>query len=77
MGSQQGEHLRQLERERTLYRYGSAVEHGDFCAVSSILEEAEQDAVLERMILEVNDAYRTEREGQQEAAVQATSARAR
>ena len=66
MNRQQTERARQLERERALYRYGSALERGDFDVVSRILEEAEQDTVLERMMLEVNDAYLAEMEGQQE-----------
>jgi RNA polymerase primary sigma factor len=57
MNRQQTRRVRQLYRERALYRYGSALERGDFCLVSRILEHAEQDPVLERLILEVNAEY--------------------
>ncbi|MBA2287548.1 MAG: hypothetical protein H0W02_18900 [Ktedonobacteraceae bacterium] len=43
-----------------LYRYTSALECGDAEAISSLLREAEQDPALERMILEVNEAYQLE-----------------
>ena len=66
MNRQQTRQARQLDRERALYRYGSALERGDFDVVSRILEKAEQDPVLEHMILEVNAAYLAETEGQQE-----------
>jgi RNA polymerase sigma factor (sigma-70 family) len=68
MNRQQRERVRQLEREKALYRYGSALERGDFAVVSRVLEEAEQDPVLERLILEVNGAYLTETEGQEQTA---------
>jgi hypothetical protein len=51
---------RTLAREKLLFRYSSALERGDFDAVQAVLREAENDAVLERMILELNDAYRAE-----------------
>ncbi len=47
----------QLAREKALYRYISALERGDFDTVASVLHEAENDALLERMILEVNEVY--------------------
>ena len=64
------EQARQLARERALYRYSSALERGDFEAVSLVLGEAEGDAALERMVLEMNETYRTEMEGQQGYALQ-------
>lgn len=51
---------RQLGREKTLLRYMAALEAGDLVQVGEILQNAEQDVVLERMILEVNDLYATE-----------------
>jgi hypothetical protein len=59
MNGRETERARQLVREKALYRYSSALEHGDFEAVSVVLGEAEQDAVLERMLLEINEVYRT------------------
>jgi RNA polymerase sigma factor (sigma-70 family) len=66
MNRQQTGQARQLDRERALYKYSSALERGDFDVISRILEKAEQDPVLERMILEVNAAYLAETEGRQE-----------
>jgi hypothetical protein len=51
---------RTLAREKLLFRYSNALERGDFDTVQAVLREAENDAVLERMILELNDAYRAE-----------------
>lgn len=70
MKQQQSGQIRELARERTLYRYSSALERGDFDTVASVLHEAEQDPVLERMILEVNEVYQEE----YDAAVQADDA---
>jgi uncharacterized protein YicC (UPF0701 family) len=47
-------------RERTLYRYLSALERGDFDTVTAVLSEAEHDAALEQMILETNEALSDE-----------------
>jgi hypothetical protein len=44
------------ERERTAFLYTTALEYGDFETVRSILKQAERDSVLERILLEVNDA---------------------
>ena len=66
MNRQQTGRSRQLDRERALYKYGSALDRGDFDVISRILEKAEQDPVLEHIILEVNAAYLAETEGQQE-----------
>jgi len=68
MNGRETERTRQLAREKALYRYGSALERGDFEVVSSILEKAERSPVLEHMLLEVNEVYRTEMEGQPERA---------
>jgi hypothetical protein len=65
MNGRATERARQLVREKALYRYSSALEHGDFEAVSAVLGEAEQDAVLERMLLEINEVYRMAMEEQQ------------
>jgi hypothetical protein len=64
MKGREAERARQLAREKALYRYSSALERGDFEAVSAVLGEAEQDAALERMLLAVNEVYRAEMEGQ-------------
>jgi hypothetical protein len=63
MNRQEAERARQLAREKALYRYSSALERGDFEVVSSILEKAEEDPVLARMLLEVNEVYQAEMEG--------------
>jgi hypothetical protein len=65
MNGRETERTRQLAREKALYRYGSALERGDFEVVYSILKKAERSPVLEHMILEINEVYRTEMEGQQ------------
>lgn len=51
-----------VEREKALYRYTSGLERGDFDAVAAVLEQAEEDEVLERMLLEINAVYRAEME---------------
>jgi hypothetical protein len=43
-----------------LQRYMLAMESGDVDSMATVLHEAEQDRVLERMILEVNDFYQQE-----------------
>ena len=45
----------QIAREKTLYRYQSAVEQGNFAQVADMLAQAENDPVLEQMILELNE----------------------
>jgi hypothetical protein len=47
-------------RERTLYLYLTALEHGDLDAVAAVLRQAENDASLEQMILETNEALNDE-----------------
>jgi hypothetical protein len=46
-----------LEYEKILYRYSSALERGDFEAVAAVLELAQADPELERLLLELNQAY--------------------
>ncbi|MBX3083432.1 MAG: WD40 repeat domain-containing protein [Anaerolineae bacterium] len=50
----------QRQYERTLYAYSSALERGDFATVGEILAQASVDPVLERLILDLNAAYRAE-----------------
>ena len=40
-----------------LHRYICAMESGDIDTLTAVLSEAEQDHVLERMILEINEVY--------------------
>ena len=47
-------------REKALYRYHTALERGDFATVAAILRQAEQDATLARMLLELNAALAAE-----------------
>jgi hypothetical protein len=54
------EHLR---REKTLLRYYRAVSAGDMATVCEILAEAEQDPILERQIIEMEDALTDEEAG--------------
>ena len=70
MNGREAERARQLAREKALYQYSSALECGDFEAASAVLGEAEQDAALEHMLLEVNEVYRTEMEGQPVRAIE-------
>ncbi|MEO8392786.1 MAG: LysM domain-containing protein [Chloroflexota bacterium] len=46
--------------EQLLFRYSSALEHGDFEAVAEVLHDAEHDPALEQMILDMNAAYSAE-----------------
>jgi hypothetical protein len=55
--SQHLEYNHRTDREKTLFLYTSALERGDLGAVANILYQAEQDAQLEQMILEVNEIY--------------------
>jgi hypothetical protein len=43
------------QRERLLYSYFCALERGDFDEVARVLNEAQRDLALERMILEINE----------------------
>ena len=40
-----------------LYRYTQSLESGDLAGVADILRRAEQDPVLERLLLEINEVY--------------------
>ncbi len=51
-----------MEREKLLFRYSSALEDGDFETVSAVLRQAQADPQLERMLLELNQAYQDEPE---------------
>ena len=46
-----------LEYEKILFRYSSALQRGDFEAVAAVLESAQADPELERLLLELNQAY--------------------
>ncbi len=46
-----------LEYEKILFRYSSALERGDFEAVAAVLQLAQADPDLERLLLELNQAY--------------------
>jgi len=46
-----------VRRENLLFRYSTALELGDFDTIIAILQSAESDPVLERMILAVNEEY--------------------
>jgi hypothetical protein len=52
--------IKSTEREKAAFLYTTALEYGDFETVQSILEQAEKDSVLERILLEVNDALAQE-----------------
>lgn len=57
----------QLTREKLAFAYSTALEDGDFDTVANILEKAEQDPVLEQMLLELNEAWEG---GMEEAMIQ-------
>jgi uncharacterized tellurite resistance protein B-like protein len=46
-----------LEYEKILFRYSSALQRGDFEAVAAVLELAQADPELERLLLQLNQAY--------------------
>jgi hypothetical protein len=71
MARRETEQARRLARERVLYRYSSALERGDFEIVAVTLRQAEEDAALEQMILEVNEVYQAEMAGLPIGAAQA------
>ncbi len=54
--------MRQRAREKAVYCYTSALERGDFESVAAVLAQAEHDAELERMIVEVNEVLEAEHE---------------
>lgn len=47
----------QLAREKVLFRYSSALQRGDFDIVAAVLHEAQDDPILERMVLDINAIY--------------------
>ncbi len=51
---------RQLAREKSLFRYSSALERADFSTVATVLHEAERDPLLAQMIAEINAVYENE-----------------
>lgn len=51
---------RKLACEKLLFRYTNALERGDFATVEAILQEAQHDTELERMIAEINAALSQE-----------------
>ncbi len=51
---------RQLEREKRLFRYSTALQRGDFETVVAILREARADPLLDDQIAELNAAYEAE-----------------
>ena len=57
MSNQQTQQMTQLDREKAAFLYSSALERGDFETVALMLEEAQRDATLERMILEINEVF--------------------
>jgi len=52
--------IRIQQRIEMLYRYTNAMESGDTDLIAVVLEQAQHDSVLERMILEVNEVYQIE-----------------
>ncbi len=51
---------RQLAREKSVFRYSSALERGDFDTVTQVLQEAERDPALAQMISEMNAVFESE-----------------
>lgn len=51
---------RMQQRAWALYRYANALECSDSTLVASMLQEAESDPVLERMIMDLNEVYQVE-----------------
>ncbi len=60
MSNRLSDQLRELAREKTVFQYNTALERGDFETVAALLAEAESDALLEQMILEVNEVLAEE-----------------
>lgn len=51
---------RQLQREKLLFRYTSALERGDFDTVANVLQEAQRDASLAAMLNDLDEALAAE-----------------
>lgn len=49
-----------LKREKLLFQYSLALEEGDFDKVATVLAAAENDPILERMILDMNEELQRE-----------------
>ena len=47
----------QINREKQLFRYISAIERGDLDQMTAMLEQAQTDPVLQKMIEETHDVY--------------------
>ncbi len=62
MNNQQPTYEQHLRREKVLYRYANALERGDVDTLAVVLQEAEYDATLERMLMEVHEAYQVEKD---------------
>ena len=60
MTEQQATRLQRLAREKTAYRYTTALDNGDLDTIATILQQAERDSELEQMILEIHGAYAAE-----------------
>jgi hypothetical protein len=58
--------IRQLARQKALYRYSRALERGDFDTITAVLREAEHDPMLEQMLVEVHEEYQREAEALQQ-----------
>lgn len=57
-------HAEMLAREKACYLYTAALDRGDFDTVAAILCQAEGDAELDRMIIEIDAALYEEMERQ-------------
>lgn len=60
MTEHQATRQRRLDREKAAYRYTTALDQGDIDTIATVLQQAERDPELERMILEIHGAYATE-----------------
>jgi hypothetical protein len=49
-----------LTREKSLFRYTTALEAGDMATIANVLHEAEHDPMLEQMILDLHGVYADE-----------------
>lgn len=54
----------QLAEEKAAFIYSTGLEEGDFTAVANVLALAEQDPVLEQMLLEINAAWQAAMENE-------------
>ena len=60
MHNHQPDFLQQLAREKALYRYISAFEHGDCDVMEAVLQQAMFDPLLDEMIMEAHEYYLAE-----------------